>query len=86
MKRTLLVSLAATVPVAALAVGSAMAQPPKATANPIVSYASIESLGTHRPNWHISIISPVVVVVSDKPSTSGMLAATPHEAANSLDS
>ncbi len=85
MKHKLLISLSATVPFAALALSSAMAQPPTATASKLVSYASFANGGA-RPNWHVRIVSPVTFVVSDKVAPSGILAATPSQAATLLDS
>ncbi len=83
MKHKALVTVAAVLPIAALAVGSALAQPPHAvnTNTAAVAFSSVA-----RPDWHVRIVSPLTFVVSDKVASSGILSTSASEAAKLLDS
>ncbi|MGD0471788.1 MAG: hypothetical protein ABSB70_01040 [Candidatus Velthaea sp.] len=92
MKRTTLVSLAATLPIAALAIGNAVAQPPTAAATAFgasvpakVSYIP-PVIGPVRDYVIIIITTAWGRVVGDIPyASTGIKAASPSDAAKSLD-
>ena len=79
MKRKALVSLSAALPIATLALGSALAQPPKAMASQIATPAATVRQVARSSNYII------IIVTGSRLASSGIKATNPSEAAKSLD-
>ncbi len=81
MKRKSLATLAAALPIATLAIGSVLAEPPKAMASQLASPAATVQQVALRGTHYV-----IIVVTEPWLAASGIKAKTPAEAAKSLDS